>query len=98
MQCSPRSSAPWAQRELVADASHELRTPLTGLSANLQLLDEPGGLEAGDACEFVAQARGQAKELAALVSALVELARGSEMELHLDAVGWTSSQQQPPSA
>jgi two-component system sensor histidine kinase MprB len=75
-----------AQRQLVADASHELRTPLTSLSANLQLLDEPGGLEAGDARELVAQARGQAEELAALVSALVELAHGSEVELHLDAI------------
>jgi two-component system, OmpR family, sensor histidine kinase MprB len=71
-----------AQRQLVADASHELRTPLTSLSVNLQLLDEPAGLAAGDACELVSQARGQAEELAALVSDLVELARGSEVELH----------------
>ena len=46
-----------AQRQLVADASHELRTPLTSLSANLQLLDEPGGLAADDAADLVAQPR-----------------------------------------
>jgi two-component system sensor histidine kinase MprB len=75
-----------AQRQLVADASHELRTPLTTLTTNLQLLDEPGGLGTSDATELVAHARIEALALAALVSDLVELARGSEIELHLDDV------------
>lgn len=75
-----------AQRQLVADASHELGTPLTTLTVNLQLLDEPGGLEAGDAPELVRQARGQAEELTAMAGALVELARGGEIELHWDLV------------
>ena len=75
-----------AQRQLVADASHELRTPLTSLSANLQLLDEPGGLAADDAADLVAQARAQADELIALVNGLVELARGGEVEMHQEAV------------
>jgi two-component system sensor histidine kinase MprB len=75
-----------SQRQLVADASHELRTPLTTLTANLQLLDEPGGLSAGDARELIASARIQAEELARLVSDLVELARGNEIKLHLDDV------------
>jgi two-component system sensor histidine kinase MprB len=75
-----------AQRQLVADASHELRTPLTTLITNLQLLDEPSGLTSTCAGELVAHARAEAQALAALVSDLVELARGSEIELHLDDV------------
>lgn len=75
-----------AQRQLIADASHELRTPLTTLITNLQLLDEPGGLTSSDASELVAHARIEANALAALVSDLVELARGSEIDLHLDDV------------
>jgi two-component system sensor histidine kinase MprB len=75
-----------SQRQLVADASHELRTPLTTLTTNLQLLDEPGGLQAGDTTALIADARREADGLAALVSDLVELARCSEIELHLDDV------------
>jgi two-component system sensor histidine kinase MprB len=75
-----------SQRQLVADASHELRTPLTTLTTNLQLLDEPGGLQAGDTSALIADARREADGLAALVSDLVELARCSEIELHLDDV------------
>jgi two-component system sensor histidine kinase MprB len=75
-----------SQRQLVADASHELRTPLTTLIANLQLLDEPGGLGADDAGELVARARAEAEGLAALVSELVELARDGQVELHLGEV------------
>jgi two-component system, OmpR family, sensor histidine kinase MprB len=75
-----------AQRQLVADASHELRTPLTTLTTNLQLLDEPGGLGAGDAAELVAHARVESQALAALVSDLVDLARGNEIELRLEDV------------
>jgi two-component system, OmpR family, sensor histidine kinase MprB len=75
-----------SQRQLVADASHELRTPLTTLITNLQLLDEPGGPQARDASELIAHARREADGLAALVSDLVELARSSEIELHLDYV------------
>jgi two-component system, OmpR family, sensor histidine kinase MprB len=75
-----------SQRQLVADASHELRTPLTALIANLQLLDEPDGLRADDANQLVARARAEAEGLADLVNDLVELARSSETELHLDDV------------
>jgi two-component system, OmpR family, sensor histidine kinase MprB len=75
-----------SQRQLVADASHELRTPLTTLITNLQLLDEPGGLQAGDASELIAAARREAEGLAGLVSDLIELARSTEIELHLDDV------------
>lgn len=74
------------QRRLVADASHELGTPLTTLTVNLQLLDEPGGLQAGDATELVRQARVQAEELAAMAAALVELARGAETDMRRDPV------------
>jgi two-component system, OmpR family, sensor histidine kinase MprB len=75
-----------AQRQLVADASHEFRTPLTSVSANLQLLDEPGGLSAPDARQLVAEARVQARVLTQLVDDVVQLARHGEPELHLEAV------------
>jgi two-component system, OmpR family, sensor histidine kinase MprB len=75
-----------AQRQLVADASHEFRTPLTSVSANLQLLDEPGGLSAPDAGPLVAEARVQARVLTQLVDDVVELAHHGEPELHLEAV------------
>jgi two-component system sensor histidine kinase MprB len=66
-----------AQRQLVADASHELRTPITALRANIELLEEadPARLAPGELAVLLADLRGQADELGALVTDIIELAR-----------------------
>lgn len=66
-----------AQRRLVADASHELRTPLTSMRTNIELLarDELSG-EKRQA--MLADVTAQLEELAALVTDVVDLARGEE--------------------
>ena len=66
-----------AQRQLVADASHELRTPLTSMRTNIELLardDLPG--EKREA--MLADVTAQLEELSALVTDVVDLARGDE--------------------
>ncbi|HET8949185.1 MAG TPA: histidine kinase dimerization/phospho-acceptor domain-containing protein, partial [Solirubrobacteraceae bacterium] len=68
-----------AQRRLVADASHELRTPVTTLRANIEVLAEEGGaLPAHERDALLADLRGQVEELGALVTDIIELARGAE--------------------
>jgi two-component system sensor histidine kinase MprB len=69
-----------AQRQLVADASHELRTPITALRANIELLEEtdPASLRPGELAALLADLRGQADELGALVTDIIELARDAE--------------------
>ena len=64
-----------AQRRLVTDASHELRTPLTSLRTNVELLQRHDVPEPRRT-ELLAAAVEQLDELTALVSELVELARG----------------------
>ena len=72
-----RSTA--AQRRLVADASHELRTPVTTLRANIELLAEDGGaLPPHEREALLLDLRGQVEELGALVTDIIELARGAE--------------------
>jgi two-component system sensor histidine kinase MprB len=66
-----------AQRRLVTDASHELRTPLTSLRTNIELLQRHD-LEEPRRREILAAAVEQLEELTALVSELVELARGEQ--------------------
>jgi two-component system sensor histidine kinase MprB len=61
----------------VADASHELRTPVTALRTNVELLEE-GALGPADRAAVLADLRGQAEELGALVADIIELARGAE--------------------
>ncbi|MGI9183501.1 MAG: sensor histidine kinase, partial [Solirubrobacteraceae bacterium] len=67
-----------AQRQLVADASHELRTPVTSLRTNIEVLLENPQLEAEDRRRLLADVVEQSEELTALVSDLIELARGDE--------------------
>jgi two-component system sensor histidine kinase MprB len=69
-----------AQRQLVADASHELRTPITALRSNIELLEEtdPARLAPGELPALLADLRGQADELGALVTDIIELARDAE--------------------
>ena len=66
-------AAQTAQRALVADASHELRTPVTALRTNAELLREDPG---GDHRAVLDDVVEQTEELSALVTDLIELARG----------------------
>ena len=66
-----------AQRQLVADASHELRTPMTSLRTNIEVLLEGGEL-ARRAPRLLTDVVEQCEELTALVTDLIELARGDE--------------------
>ena len=77
-----------AQRQLVEDASHELWTPLTSLRTNVEVLSRGNGLPPGDRERMLADMLAQLEELTALVTDLVELARGNEPALGeaIDAV------------
>jgi two-component system, OmpR family, sensor histidine kinase MprB len=70
-----------AQRQLVADASHELRTPLTSLRTNIEVLQRPEGLSAGDRTRLLRDVREQLADLGVLVGDLVDLAREEEQEI-----------------
>ena len=67
-----------AQRNLVADASHELRTPIATIRANLQLLRDEQLLSAADREALRLDVIEELDELTALVSDVVELARGAK--------------------
>jgi two-component system sensor histidine kinase MprB len=67
-----------AQRQLVADASHELRTPVTSLRTNVEVLLQGGALSDEDRERLLADVVEQSEELSALVSDLIELARGDQ--------------------
>jgi two-component system sensor histidine kinase MprB len=75
-----------AQRQLVADASHELRTPVTSLRTNIEVLLEGGELGEEDRRRLLADVVEQSEELTALVSDLIELARGDEPTTGTDEV------------
>jgi two-component system sensor histidine kinase MprB len=65
-----------AQRQLVADASHELRTPVTSLRTNIEVLLQGGALDPEDRRRLLTDVVEQSEELSALVSDLIDLARG----------------------
>ncbi len=75
-----------AQRQLVADASHELRTPVTSLRTNIEVLLEGGELDPEDRRRLLADVVEQSEELTALVTDLIELARGDERGLATEDV------------
>jgi two-component system, OmpR family, sensor histidine kinase MprB len=75
-----------AQRQLVTDASHELRTPLTSLRTNIDLLRQGTVLDEGDRGRLLRDVSNELDELSALVANTVDLARGSQRELHLQPV------------
>jgi two-component system sensor histidine kinase MprB len=80
-----------AQRQLVADASHELRTPIASLRANVQNLEEAGRLPPHERDALRADIVEELDELTALVSDVVELARGTrpgepEDDVRLDLI------------
>ena len=67
-----------AQRQLVADASHELRTPVTSLRTNIEVLLAGGELPADDRRRLLEDVRAETEELSALITDVIELARGDE--------------------
>jgi two-component system sensor histidine kinase MprB len=80
-----------AQRNLVADASHELRTPIATIRANLQLMRDEELLSPEDRAALRADVIEELDELTALVSDVVELARGGKPsgesgDVRLDAI------------
>jgi two-component system sensor histidine kinase MprB len=77
-----------AQRQLVADASHELRTPLASLRTNIELLRRVDEMRLGEREAVIAAAVEQIGELTALVTDIMELARGDEPAPDLDAVSF----------
>ena len=66
-----------AQRQLVADASHELRTPLTSMRTNVELLARDD-LPSAKRQAMLEDVTAQLEELSALVTDVVDLARGEE--------------------
>jgi two-component system sensor histidine kinase MprB len=75
-----------SQRQLVSDASHELRTPLTSLRTNIDLLCQGVTLSDRDRARLLRDVRTEIEELTTLVANLVDLARGSQRDLHLRPV------------
>lgn len=69
-----------AQRHLIADASHELRTPISSLRANIQILGDADRLPPEDQLSLRRDIVEELDELTALVSDVVELARGPRGE------------------
>jgi two-component system sensor histidine kinase MprB len=67
-----------AQQQLVADASHELRTPLTSLRTNIEVLARAEAMPAAERERLLADVVEQLAEMTALVSELVQLARGEQ--------------------
>src|SRR5438270_11045028 len=67
-----------AQRQLVADASHELRTRVTSLRTSSQALLAGGTISDEDRRRLLTDVVEQSEELSALVSDLIDLARGDE--------------------
>jgi two-component system, OmpR family, sensor histidine kinase MprB len=75
-----------SQRQLVSDASHELRTPLTSLRTNIDLLRQGVALSERDRERLLRDITRELEELTTLVANIVELARGSQRDLHLEHV------------
>ena len=76
-----------AQRQLVADASHELRTPVTALRTNIEvLLAGAGELTADDRRRVLEDVRAETEELSALITDVIELARGDEQPVNVEEV------------
>jgi two-component system, OmpR family, sensor histidine kinase MprB len=75
-----------SQRRLVADASHELRTPLTSLRTNIDLLRQGVALSDRDRERLLRDVGDEIEELTTMVANLVDLARGSQRDLHLRPV------------
>ncbi len=75
-----------AQRQLVADASHELRTPVTSLRTNAEVLRDAPALDDDTRRAVADDVVAQAEELGALVTDVIELARGDAREAEVEEV------------
>jgi two-component system sensor histidine kinase MprB len=75
-----------SQRQLVSDASHELRTPLTSLRTNIEVLARDRKMPAGEREKLLNDVVGQLSEMTALVTELVELARGESHAVEAEDV------------
>ena len=75
-----------AQRQLVADASHELRTPVTALRTNIEVLLAGDELPDEDRRRLLEDVRTETEELSALITDVIELARGDEPPAQLEDV------------
>ena len=69
-----------AQRQLVADASHELRTPVASLRTDIEVLRENADLPQAERQRMLAALDARTEELGALITDVIELARGDELE------------------
>ena len=75
-----------SQRQLVSDASHELRTPLTSLRTNIEVLARDRRMPAAEREKLLNDVVGQLSEMTALVTELVELARGETQPVDAEDV------------
>jgi two-component system sensor histidine kinase MprB len=69
-----------AQRQLVADASHELRTPVASLRTDIEVMRDNPGLPDAERGRMLAQIDARIVELGALITDVIELARGDDAE------------------
>ncbi len=74
------------QRQLVADASHELRTPVTSLRTNVEVLLLTDDFDEATRHELLSDVVEQTGELTAIVSDLIDLARGDEPAVDTEAL------------
>jgi two-component system sensor histidine kinase MprB len=69
-----------SQRSLVADASHELRTPVASLRTDIEVLRENPSLPEDERRQMLAGVDARIAELGALITDVIELARGDDVE------------------
>ncbi len=75
-----------SQRQLIADASHELRTPMAALRSNIQIFLEADRLPEEERLELQDAIVAELDELTQLVTDVLELARGTVPDEHIEAI------------
>jgi two-component system sensor histidine kinase MprB len=74
------------QRRLVSDASHELRTPLTSLRTNIEVLARDDSMRPAEREQLLHDVVAELAEMTALITELVELARGDVQPTEMEQV------------